>query len=316
MKHPPYHLRPNKMADRFAFIEAIRRLERLSGVALGDYTYHGLGGPYLEDFRMLEEHCPGMSMVSIEVEEETFKRQQFHLPTSTLLLVLDNVTSYIAKYDPEDRRSIFWLDYTKLEYRCFEDFKALLSMVPELSMIKVTLRSAPRDYQDDRKPDEFRNQFGKVMPDPSAQPPNRHKPFAYLLQQMLRVAAEQALPPAAMSLKFVPICSFYYSDRTPMFTLTGVVCSDSRIHEIEQTYADWKFANLGWEQPKLIDIPVLSTRERLHLQHILPSNSQTGQKLRKALGYLIDEDDQKSEAALEQYADFYRYSPYVMRGVP
>ena len=86
MKHPAYHLRPNKAAERFAFIEAIRRLERLSESGLADYTYHGLGGPYLEDFRLLYEFCPDIDMVSIESNDETYKRQRFHRPSSKVKL--------------------------------------------------------------------------------------------------------------------------------------------------------------------------------------------------------------------------------------
>ena len=64
MKQPPYHLRPNKAVDRLALVEAIKRLGRMGD--LSEYTYYGLGGPYLEDFRLLYELCPEIKMVSIE----------------------------------------------------------------------------------------------------------------------------------------------------------------------------------------------------------------------------------------------------------
>ena len=323
MRHPPYHLRPNKTADRFVFIEAIKRLERLSNAGLDAYTYHGLGGPYLEDFRMLYEFCPEIEMVSIENDEETYKRQCFHLPSRTLQLMEDDVTSYIARYNPGDMKSIFWLDYTTLEYSCFDDFKALLGMVAEHSMIKVTLQAEPRKY-DAHKPaklnqekfNQFRAQFASVMTDPSISPPRNLRSFASLLQEMLQVAAEQALPPAATNLRFFPVSSFYYSDGTGMFTLTGVVSSNSARVEVERTYNDWEFANLTWDEPRLINVPILSTKERLHIQHLLPLSGHAGKTLREKLGYLIDYNETKTETALEQYAVFHRYSPYFLRGVP
>ena len=100
MSSPAYHLRPNKAADRFALMEAIRRLPRLGDGGLEEYTYFGLGGPYLEDFRLLYEFCPDMGMVSIESEEEVYKRQKFHRPFRTLKLIQDEVSSYIDRYDP------------------------------------------------------------------------------------------------------------------------------------------------------------------------------------------------------------------------
>ena len=199
MRHPTYHLRPNKTAERLAFMEAIKRLERLGGKGLSDYIYHGLGGPYLEDFRLLYEFCPEIGMVSIENDQETYKRQSLHLPCSKLTLVNDDLSAYIARYDPGEMKSVFWLDYTGLEYRYFEDFKALLATVEEGSMIKVTLRCEPKDYwvptQKDaslRKADKFRAEFANVMVRTSANLPRSRRGFAHLLQGMLRVAVEQA----------------------------------------------------------------------------------------------------------------------------
>lgn len=323
MKHPAYHLRPNKAAERFAFIEAIRRLERLNESGLADYTYHGLGGPYLEDFRLLYEFCPEIGMVSFETEGETYKRQEFHLPSSKVQLINNDIASYISNYNPDDMKSIFWLDYTGLEYSYFGEFKDLLGRVAEESMVKVTLRCEPRDYSASRnrdrrrrKVEQFRGKFRNVMPQPSAAPPRSPAGFAGLLQGMLQVAVEQALPPIATDFTFIPISSFYYSDGAGMFTLTGVVCDKCRRDVVKRVFEDWAFANLDWRPPKLINVPVLSTKERLHLQRLLPSNSTPGTMLQQALGYRIDADDQKTEAALEQYAAFHRYSPYVLRGVP
>ena len=323
MKHPAYHLRPNKMAERFAFIEAIRRLERLSAKGLRDYTYHGLGGPYLEDFCLLNEFFPNIRMVSIETENETFKRQEFHLPSSNVQLVNSDIESFITQYDPGNMKSVFWLDYTDLTYSNFEEFKALLGLVVKESMVKVTLRCDPRDYgaignkkRKLKRAQEFRSTFWKVMPQPSADPPRKLVDFAGFLQGMLKVAVEQALPPPATDLTFVPVSSFCYSDGAGMFTLTGLVCDWNGKSKVENIFGDWAFANLNWNPPKLIDVPVLSTKERLHLQRLLPLESTEGITLRQALGYLIDEDIPKSEAALEQYAAFQSYSPYFLRGVP
>ena len=324
MKHPAYHLHPNKAADRFAFIDAIMRLERFGEGGLEDYTYHGLGGPYLEDFRLLYEFCPDIGMVSIESNGETYKRQHFHLPSSRVKLVRSDVTSFIAQYDPENVKSVFWLDFSKLRYEYFENFTALLGLVEEMSMIKVTLRCEPRSYgpyEDEnlrkRETEKFCSEFEKVMPEFPTVLPGNLEEFAGLLQNMLRIAVGQILPSSATTLTFLPVSSFCYQDtETGMFTLTGVVCDNSRRDEVERVYGGWAFANLSWSLPVLIDVPILSTKERLHLQHLLPSNSTPGSTLQQALGYRIDSSERRTEAAMERYAAFHRYSPYVLRGVP
>ena len=326
MSPPAYHLRPNKAADRFALVEAIRRLERLDMGGLTDYVYCGLGGPYLEDFRLLYDFFPELAMVSIEYNEEIYKRQQFHLPCKTLELVHDKLSSYITQYDHGERKSIFWLDYTGLEYTCFEDFQSLLDTLVEGSMLKITLRSEPRDYWQavprrrpipkKKKADEFRAKFGGIMPDATLNPPRAPAHLASLVQDMLQIATDQVLQPTATDITFLPVSSFYYSDGTVMFTLTGIVCERSRLDALTQAFGDWEFSNLNWSRPKQIDVPVLSTKERLHLQHLLPSNDSTGKILQENMGYLIEDTIEKTETALEQYAAFHRYSPYFMRAVP
>lgn len=323
MSHPPYHLRTNKAADRFALIEAIRRLDKLGG-NLEEYTYYGLGGPYLEDMRLLYEFCSEIPMVSIEEDEEIYKRQDFHRPCASGILQLEksDVKSYVDLYEPNDRKSIFWLDYSGLEYTCFDDFITLVGKVASGSMVKVTLRADPRDYwynprsMKRKKVEEFRRKFAAVMPDQSAYPPWAYNDFAYLVQEMLQIAAEQALPAVATLLSFHPVSSFYYSDGTWMFTLTGVIWPRNDKAAVKRAFDGWEFANLTWTTPKLIDIPDLSTKERLRLQRCLPCSGSRGATLRVELGYLIGEDIPKTEDALEQYAAFHRYFPYFLRGVP
>ncbi|MBM4044778.1 MAG: hypothetical protein FJ279_06680 [Planctomycetes bacterium] len=311
MKHPPYHLRPNKAVDRFMLIEALRRLGRIED--LSHYTYYGFGGPYLEEFRLLYEFCPEVGMVSIEENEETYKRQKFHRPCGTVQLLHMDFQSFLAQYDFHDKKSILWLDYTGLKCAAFDDFKCLLSKVAANSLIKVTLRADPRDYFD--KHNEFRIEFGEVMPNPSADPPRAPEVFAKLLQEMLQIAAQQALP-SVIGRCFQPISSFVYADGAQMFTLTGVVSLTDEQHGIRSLFSGWPFANLRWGKPKRIDVPFLSTKERLHLQKHLPCRRDSGRRLVRKLGYIVDEDKRTSAAKMKQYADFHRYFPYFVKAIP
>ena len=320
MTVPAYHLRPNKAVDRLALMEAIRRLDRLDGNGLKGYTYHGLGGPHLEDFRLLYESYPNIGMVSIEKDRETLKRQEFHRPCSTLKLVAGSLTDFIGHYNPGDAKSIFWLDYTRLEDECFADFQNLLGAVASYSMIKVTLPSDPDDWltPDKRRSpgliEEFHSAFYDFLPNTSVDPPRDPKRFACLLQDMVQIAAEDSLPAPTRGRKFIPVSSFYYSDGKPMFTLTGVVCRGGRESKLRKFFADWEHANLTWKPPKQINVPTLSTKERLHLQPVLPTKNPA-KVLRERLGYVVDPDP-KMKDALKQYAAFHRYEPYLLRGVP
>jgi hypothetical protein len=316
MKHPAYHLRVNKTVDRLTLIDAVKRIARLNNLA--EYTYYGFGGPYLEDFRLLYEFYPEIKMVSIESDDETFKRQRFHAPCNESQLKLRklNFKSFLARYDPRDEKSIFWLDYTGLEFGNFEDFMLLLGNVSANSIIKITLRCESTDYiGKDDKQEEFRQKFEEVLPYSYATPPIHLVDFAELLQDMVQIAAQKSLS-SGMPMTFHPISSFCYKDGVGMFTLTGVVCQRTETAKINAAFKGWKFANLTWKRPMLIDLPTLSTKERLHLQRRLPCSKGSGRTLRLALGYLIEGNKKSTEKRLKQYADFHRYSPYFMKALP
>src|SRR5258708_1078485 len=96
MRHPPYHLRPHKAVDRLLFVEILQRLPALTGVAIGRYTYYGLGGPFLDDCRALHQAFPDTRLVSFEKNAQTFKRQQFHKPTKAVTLLPSELRGYLA----------------------------------------------------------------------------------------------------------------------------------------------------------------------------------------------------------------------------
>ena len=311
MTPPAYHLRTNKAIDRLMFVDALRRLDTLGKLA--EYTYYGFGGPYLEDFRLMHETFPEMRMVSIEKDPQVYKRQKFHLPSGNIVLRRSDLQSFLVRYDASDRKSIFWLDYTGLEYSQFEEFILLLGKLPSGSVVKITLRASPKDYH--QKDALFRDKFAAVLPSPTVIPPHDYEGYAKLLQDMTQIAAEQALP-SATGFCFQPICSFFYKDGAGIFTLTGTVCARAERREIKARFSGWRHANLHWAKPERIDVPFLSTQERLHVQKLLPCERDAGRMLIRALGYKIDDDSGAAIEKMKQYAAFYLQYPYFLRAFP
>jgi hypothetical protein len=226
-----------------------------------------MGGPTLEDFRLVYEFYPQMKMVCIEDDDDTYKRQLFHVPCRSHRLKFEKMSSssFLARYESNDEKSVFWLDYPGLEFNNFEEFQDLLGKVGANSLVKITLRCNPRDYQD-AKPEEqlkkeraFRDKFSTLLPASFAAPPIKLQDFALLVQQMVQIAAQQGLPGAA-SMTFLPISSFFYSDGTGMFSMAGVVCLRRDEAKVRRLYRDWQFANLDWRSPTLIDVPELTRK--------------------------------------------------------
>lgn len=316
-----YHLRPNKAVDRLTLVDAIRHA--IKPEDLRQYAYYGMGGPTLEDFRLIYEFFPEFKMVCIEDHEEVHKRQKFHRPCSSPHLKLEHATvgAFLAQYDPKEEKSIFWLDYVRLNFSNFDDFMALLGKVGPDSLVKITLHCDPRDYLHpnpetrQKQQEAFRRKFEKLLPGSFTTPPVEPKALALLLQSMLQIASQKILTAGSPKM-FLPISSFYYSDGAGMFTLTGVVCLRNEEVDYRIRLKKWRFAKLDWDLPTEINVPVLSTKERLHLQRQLPRNKNAGKNLRRCLGYLIGGDETETEAQLQQYADFHRYFPYFVKAVP
>ena len=97
-----------------------------------------------------------------------------------------------------------------------------------------------------------------------------------------------------------------------MLSVTGIVCNKNEVSEIQQWFKGWEFRNLKWAPPHKIDVPVLSIKERLHLEKSLPTTKKTGLSLSRALGYKIDKSKEHIEK-LKQYEEFYQYYPYFAR---
>lgn len=321
MKHPPYHLRPNKAVDRMLLIELLKILadRRPLGVYdIDEYKYWGMGGPFMDDFRLVHSEFPLIRLVSIERSQDTHKRQRFHLPSSKVELIRNDFASHLAQFESAGKE-IIWLDYTDLSLARISEFQQLISLLVEGSIVKITLRSElpdefgamisrPGTEEGIAAEDEFKRAFGKFLPGDFNTSMCRRTQFPVLLQKILQIAAQDVLPATdPNAIVFQILESNYYNDGTVMLSLTGTVCIRSSVDLLQATLSDNPQFNLDWHNPVQIDVPMLSMKERLKLDRHLPTRDP--KKLARCLGYNIDEGPKKSLVKLSQYISFYRYYP-------
>ena len=145
-KIPAYHLRINKAVDRFLLIEA---LAQLPYVDRKQYRYYGLGGPFLEDFKLLEHYFPEIKKRSYECDDETYKRQKFNCFSRTIELVKGDMLEGLRETDGQDYPTVVWFDCTQADSKIFKDYADILSLVSNRSIVKLTMRVGrrmPEDY--------------------------------------------------------------------------------------------------------------------------------------------------------------------------
>lgn len=336
-QHPPYHLRPNKAVDRFTFVELLRTLDRIK--SLRDYVYIGFGGPFLEDFRLLAQVFPNLELISIESDREIHKRQKFHRCSSNMQVLHRKFEDYLAAEFPSDRKVIVWADYTDMARERLVETADIARRLEPWSVFRITVRaetpvrnklnlgkfippSVPRkkkkafrelqkSYRDDWTVDEisFDHQWFSWAS-------FSDEGFPVLLMRMIKaVIAGACLPPK----EFVPLHTVKYSDGTIMLSLTGIFCLDEEKEQILNHFMEygklWRDEDSSVDE---IDVPILTTKERLTLDKILPVADCTGTTCAQELGYLIDGDATEAASArkLQHYEKYYHLYPYFGKLVP
>jgi hypothetical protein len=313
-------MRLNKAVDRFLLVETMRKLARIFG-GLSEYTYYGLGGPFLEDCRILHEYCPEIKLVSIERDEDTYKRQKFHKFTSGLELIKKDFGDWLAQFQPTVGRQIFWLDYVDTDPQRFSEFADVLCKVADRSVVRITLKAEfhRNPFREEEATDrakqtfveELESHYGEWIAarlDESVL--SRPARIVKMIQDMVRVQADRALPPAADDRVFQPLCTSHYNDSTDMLSVTGIVCRKSDLPNIRAVFSGWRFANLRWKQPSEIRVPIFSIKERLLLEAELPLvNGRNGKHLARKIAYSVVEKGENWVGRLEEYAEIHQYCP-------
>ncbi|MGO9119046.1 MAG: O-methyltransferase [Desulfomonilaceae bacterium] len=339
-KQPAYHLRPNKAVDRFIFVELLRALEVLQ--SLKDHVYIGFGGPFLEDFRLLAQLFPYLESISIESDEETYKRQLFHLCSSNMKAMHRKFKDFLATDFPIDRPVIVWADYTEMKRQCLLEVADIARRAVPWSVFRITVQAEnpirtelhltkwipPR--VPGKKEGDFRKLQKRYRDDWAIDGISfDHRWFAWegftdegfpiLLSRMIGAVISGS---CSRPKTFVPLHAVKYSDGTIMLSLTGIFCLNEEREQILNHFRKYcEFCGDGnstIDEIDEIDVPVLTTKERLRLDGILPTPDSDGKTCERKLGYLIEGDGSEVHSArkMQHYEKYYRLYPYFGKLVP
>ncbi len=321
----PYRLRPNKAVDRELFLALLARLSPTLG--LESYHYIGLGGPFLEDFRLVHARLGIARMTSIEVEEQTHKRQLFNRPIASIECLHNTLEDYL---DGEyfDDPIIIWFDYTDpgaLSTQ-IERFAQTVGTVPVGSVLRITLNANPSslgkpdpseisvEIDDDASEDRavkptmqewrlarFRERLGSLFPAGLGADGMTHKTFGPSVLRALKLAVEKELL-SHPDREGAWALATHYSDGQPMVTGTLSVCA-TEDKAVKNLLEDWEFYSTT-DEPHRLDLPALSTLERL----IMESNEDP----RQSLGFDLPKTDMGVDPFVV-FEKFYRIYPHFSR---
>jgi hypothetical protein len=321
----PYRLRPNKAVDRELFLSLLMRLA--PKLALEKYQYVGLGGPFLEDFRLVHARLGIAKMTCIETEEQVHKRQVFNRPIASIACVHNTLEDYLDETDLETP-AIIWFDYTEPKgiTTQIERFARTVGTVPIGSVLRVTLNANPTslgtpdpkdlsvevegEASEDRavKPTiqewrlaRFKERLGALFPSGLTADGMTFKTYGPSLLRALKLAVDSEVL-SFRDRRIVWALATHYADGQAMVTAALVVAprSDSSIEELVK---DWEFYTLT-DAPHRLDVPALSTLERLTME------SNDNAKTR--LGFELPTSDMGVDP-FEVFKKFYRIYPHFSR---
>ncbi len=317
----PYHQRICKNIDREIFADLLLKL--CSVFDIPKYTYVGLGGPYLEDFKLLHKRFDLNKMISLESNEHVLNRQQFNLPHTCIDCRKITSGEFIDDYDIEEN-AIIWLDYTTAELR--EQFDEIYRLIPKMihgDILKVTLVANPdtlllfqpgekieKEEKNSKRLDELNKKISEYLPHGVSPEDMSMERLPAIFALALKNVVNKSLYETP-DYEFRPLLSLRYTDLThQILTITGILLKiDSNVSsDIDKALQNWPISVTDLSEPvREINVPAFSMKEKMYVDSFLPTTEIDS--LQERLGIRLARTETKSQNLLKNYAELYRYYP-------
>ncbi|MFW0753184.1 O-methyltransferase [Pseudomonas sp. H11T01] len=316
----PYHLRQNKAIERNLFVDMLTRVGRYCNIS--DFRYIGFGGPFLEDFKHLHSALRISDMISLEMDTNVYRRQQFNRPISCIELRNESSDEFLSNYEfDSNKNAIVWFDYATTQIGSqLAELQQLVEKLAHGDIFKITVNASPVSLgcsNAGAKILEQRaavavNRFGEYGPGDILPDDVSTKKYPSLLLRALINSAKKGLS-GDSGVVLYPLSAFSYSDGQQMLTFSGILLHEDEIgvFEDQTRLRSWPFFNECNEDPKSISVPALSAKERVYVESLLPG--ATADQILHDLDYYVGADQNVAKAEMSNFISFYRLFPWYSR---
>lgn len=287
-----YGNRPSKAVTRRILMALLQRLQAFEPTS--KYDYVGFGAIQFIDFDMVHRMLGVTRMTSIESEEKLLPRCNFNKPFKGIR-VLEGSSGTVLPTLDWTKRAIVWLDYTsKLRNTELSDLENLALVLQPGSVVVITLNcSVPQD-EDARVPELEKAVGAELTPLGVSGARLGGWGLAEVQRALSSQLLDRTLSGRGEGLSWQQLLNIHYRDGAPMQLVAGIVDGPD-VHEGLQRcrFGDMDEVRTG-EEALLVEIPILTNRERQALNAKLPG------KVPSSFAGIPQE-------ALQAYADMYRW---------
>ncbi len=269
-------------------------------MAIEKFRYTGMGSIHFVDHILFHKFLGIDKLVSVERDKDIESRLQFNRPFDNIELKIMSIGEYIPQLDKCEQH-IVWLDYDyHLSGAMVNDVVSCANYLPIGSFMLVTVDSTPHKASNSAK-DNY-NYYWEEARD-LWKPDWKHADFAngklHLRVIDLVARAFKEAVAGQPKVRALPCFSFVYSDGHQMVTLGIQLGGDQEDEKLDHICAEVEYLTRDFgNTPFKIDVPVLTRKERLHLESVMPSKDYS--KIRSSG---LDQD------VFDKFGRIYRFFP-------
>lgn len=296
-----YRLRPSKAVQRYMIIDVCRKLSAFA--PLSDYQYVGFGGLEFVDFDLLHRSLGVNKMTSIESDTYHLDRYLFNTPFNGITVLPGWASAYLPSID-WSMLSIVWLDYEKaLVEDVISDVLVVCGRIQPGSALFVTVNATPERRIAGRR-DGLAERIGEErIPGKVTDESLGNWGLAEIQHQVLTDIMIQALRNRQVPAEWRQVLSINYADDARMQTMGGIITAPGLRQTFESAdFGDLDFVRTAGQEPVMIRVPVLTSKERRALDEQFPAKNLD------AITVPVPRED------AESYMKVYRYcgnSPHI-----
>lgn len=275
-----YSIRPNKSAERKIIMESFRDFS--GAFNLPDYKYIGFGSLWFVDFVLLHRFVGIIDMHSIEGELTRERRVNFNKPLGCINVHMGHSSDVIPKILDADKRTLLWLDYDGVLEDALSggDVEYVIGSAPSGSILLVTVNADSYQIKNKKfndgeisEADYLVNFCEDYLPADYAEKLSRNK-FPVLVGQVLLNLMRGTALDSRTDVRFYPVWNICYTDGVKMVTAGGILLNDRDFETFQGLHISEKnpFVSLD-EKQKNLDLPILTLKEKMHLDSKLPSTN-------------------------------------------